>query len=275
MCQFRDSWKNFLRIPTNRNTLFNCSPHSAGSSQNSEIRLSSYSLDLTASHIPLQAVSSFATAPVLISPMQTNASGDTSFSTDVVEAEARIDRAPLTQAHSLRNTYCNNGSVRTNDDDITTDHHGTNSEGDGDAIVKDSPRLSPSSKSPPSIADLYAGSGSEGESDDSSNMVTSIRNVLENEDEKSSRKHFHYKNAFRFKKRNGKNNEQDTKRTNKEHCRLGKCNESSTPGSPGSSGEMDSNDGRTTRDRRRLEHFQRITQSRKNIGVLDSPKFLR
>ncbi len=275
MCQLRDPWKNFLRLPTNRNVLFNRSPHSAGSSQNSEIRLSNHSLDLTASHIPLQAVSSFAAAPVLTSPMHANAPGDASFSTDVVEAEARIDGAPPTRVHSLRNTYCNNGSVRTDDDDMTTDHHGTNNESDGDAIVKYSPRLSPSSKISPSITDLYAGSGSEGESDDSSNMVTNIRNVFESEGEKSSGKHSHYINTFRLKKRNGKSNEQDTKCTNKEHCRLGKCNESSTSGSPGSSGEMDSNGGRTTRDRMRLAHFQRIAQSRKNIGVLDNLKFLR
>ncbi len=281
-----------LVIPgrTRKFVLIEMSPHSAGSSQKSEVRLSSHSLDLTASHIPMQAVSRFTASYVPTSPVLANAA---SFSKDAVEAEVQIDNAaapPTRAAYSPRNTttYCNNDSVRTDDvgeAGITIDHHrdGMNIESDDDdVIVKYSPRLSPSSKLPPSIVDLYAGSGSESESDNSSNIITNnVRNILESDaDEgKSSPKknHFHYKNTFHRKKRNDKKNDQDAaKCTNKEHSRFGKYTESSTSGSPPrNTGGMDSNDGPTTRDRQRLEHFQRITQSRKNIGVLDNPKFVR
>ncbi len=220
-----------------------------------------------------------AAASVFASPLHhVNVSGDTLHSTDVVEAEAHIGgAAPSTGDNSLHNTYCN-GPVKT-DTDILTGND-TNSESDSDEIMKDSSRFSPSPKFPMSIADLYVGSGSETESDDTTKLVANVRNALENE-ENPNGKHFYYKTVLHRKNHNAKDNEKNTKRllskqhADNEHHGLSKCNESSTLGTSKSLGGMGSNDDRAERDQKRLEHFQRITQSRKNVGVLDYPKYLR
>ncbi len=159
--------------------------------------------------------------------------------------------------------------------------NGTNSESGSDTTVKDSPTFSTSPKFPASIADLYAGSESEGDSDDSSNLIANVRNTLEDE-EKPNRKHFHYKNALCYKKNNFKSKAQGSKRSspnysgNKDHCDIGtKCNKPSTLVSPKGLGDVGPNDDRSARERKRIEHFQKISQSRKNIGVLNNPKFMR